>query len=110
LVIEDTKMKDLIQNAREVEARLRKYLRPDSEYVGAINSLITALEAAQEMNKKQQSLPEPWVKFNSLTHCYETKDGTSVPAELMDNVECLADVLKIAVIRDRQRAAQGAKP
>jgi len=44
-----------------------------------------------------------WVTFNPITQCYETQDRTSVAAELADNVECLADVLKIAAIRGAQR-------
>jgi hypothetical protein len=46
-----------------------------------------------------------WVRFNALTHCYETKDGTSVPAELCDSVVCLADIFYIAKLRANQRAA-----
>jgi hypothetical protein len=49
--------------------------------------------------------PGPWVQFNTLTQCYETPDGTRVAAEVADNVECLADVLRIAIIRDEQRAS-----
>lgn len=48
---------------------------------------------------------QPWVQFNPLTHAYETRDGTTVGAELADNVECLVDVLHIATIREQQRAA-----
>lgn len=47
--------------------------------------------------------PESWVRFNSQTQCYETPDGTSVSAELIENVECMADVMQIAIIRDKQR-------
>lgn len=41
--------------------------------------------------------------YNPLTHCYETKDGTSVAAELVDSVESLADILIISTIREQQR-------
>jgi hypothetical protein len=43
--------------------------------------------------------------YNPLTATYDTKDGTSVAAELVDNVECLADVLHISSIRSTQRQA-----
>jgi hypothetical protein len=46
-----------------------------------------------------------WVKFNPLTQTYDTPDGTKVAAELVDNAQCLADVLHIATIRAQQRAA-----
>ena len=41
--------------------------------------------------------------FNPLTQCYETKDKTSVSAELVDSVACLADILIISTIREQQR-------
>lgn len=44
-----------------------------------------------------------WVRFNHLTWMYETKDGTEIPAETVDSVQCLADVLRIADIREKQR-------
>lgn len=44
-----------------------------------------------------------WVTYNPATATYDTPDGTSVAAELVDNVQCLADVLQIATIRDKQR-------
>jgi hypothetical protein len=44
------------------------------------------------------------VTYNPLTATYDTPDGTSVAAELVDNVQCFADVLHIARIRDKQRA------
>lgn len=52
-------------------------------------------------------LPEPadWVQFDPLTHTYVTGDGTRIAAEIADNVQCLADVLRISVIREQQRAA-----
>lgn len=49
--------------------------------------------------------PGPWVSHNPLTRSYETPDGTSVAEELADNAECVADVLRIAIIRGEQRAA-----
>ena len=49
-----------------------------------------------------------WVTYNPLTNTYDTQDGTSVAAELVDNVQCLADVLHIAQIRASQRAARAA--
>jgi hypothetical protein len=45
-----------------------------------------------------------WVKYSPLTATYDTPDGTSVPAEIADNAQCLADVLRIAQIRSKQRA------
>ncbi len=44
-----------------------------------------------------------WLRFNDLTQCVETKDGTSVPVELTDSVTCLADVFYIAALRATQR-------
>ena len=44
-----------------------------------------------------------WVRYNELTACYETKDRTSVSAELVDNVQCLADIFYISSIRENQR-------
>lgn len=41
--------------------------------------------------------------FNPLTQCYETKDKTSVSAELVESVACLADILIISTIREQQR-------
>lgn len=46
-----------------------------------------------------------WVKYNYLTRTYDTPDGTSVSAELVDGAGCLLDFLHIADIRDKQRAA-----
>lgn len=54
--------------------------------------------------------PDSWLRYNALTHTYDTPDGTTVPTELADNVECLADVLRIADIRASQRAAIAAEP
>lgn len=45
-----------------------------------------------------------WIRFNAMTHCYETRDGTSVSVEVCDGVECLADVFHIASVRENQRA------
>jgi hypothetical protein len=47
-----------------------------------------------------------WVTYNPLTNTYDTPDSTSVAAELVDNVQCLADILNIAQIRAKQRADQ----
>ncbi len=44
-----------------------------------------------------------WTAFNPLTQMVETVDGTEIAMELTDNVECLADVLHIAKLRDDQR-------
>jgi hypothetical protein len=51
-----------------------------------------------------QPCAREWVKYNPLTATYDTPAGTSVAAELVDNVQCLADVLHIAAIRAKQRA------
>lgn len=51
-----------------------------------------------------------WVRFNPLTQSYETPDGTTVPAELADNVQSLADVLAICAIRERQRKPKRQAP
>lgn len=48
--------------------------------------------------------PREWVTYDPLTATYDTPDGTSVAAEIVDNVQCLADVLHIAQIRAKQRA------
>ena len=48
---------------------------------------------------------DEWVRYNTLTMCYETRDGTSVAAELVDSIQCFADVLRIAKIREEQREA-----
>jgi hypothetical protein len=44
-----------------------------------------------------------WVKYNPETLMYETGDGTKVAAEIVESVQCLADILVIAQIRERQR-------
>lgn len=41
--------------------------------------------------------------FNPLTQCYETKDKTSIPVELVDSVNSLVDILIISTIREQQR-------
>ena len=51
-----------------------------------------------------------WVRYNPLTHCHETPDGTVVAAELVDNCQSLLDFLFIATIRDKQRKAIPAPP
>ena len=48
----------------------------------------------------------PWVTFNNLTQTYDTPDGTRVPAELVNNFYCLADVMYIAIIRESQRTSK----
>jgi hypothetical protein len=50
-----------------------------------------------------QPMPDYWVKYNHLTDTYDTKDGTSVAAELVDSYECIADVIRVAHIRYVQR-------
>ena len=45
-----------------------------------------------------------WVQYDHLNQTYNTRDGTIVPGELVDSACCLADVLYIALIRDKQRA------
>ena len=44
-------------------------------------------------------------RYNQATHTYDTQDGTKVAAELVDNVQCLADVFSIIRIREKQRDA-----
>ena len=46
-----------------------------------------------------------WLRFNPITRCVETKDGTSVPVELTDYITCLADVFWVAKLRADQRDA-----
>ena len=46
-----------------------------------------------------------WVTYNPATATYDTPDGTRIGAELVDSVECLADVLHIARLRKKQREA-----
>lgn len=58
------------------------------------------------MTTEREAKYTPWVRFNQLDATYDTADGTKVPAELVENIECLADVLRIAAIRARQRAAK----
>lgn len=48
-----------------------------------------------------------WVRFNSETYSYETKDGTTVAAEVVDNCNSLLDVLNVSIIRERQRKREG---
>jgi hypothetical protein len=46
---------------------------------------------------------DPWVRYNPATNTYDTKDGTKVASEVVESVECLADVLRVATIREKQR-------
>jgi hypothetical protein len=48
---------------------------------------------------------DDWVRYNPATATYDTPDGTSVAAEIVENACCLADVLRIARLREEQRAA-----
>ncbi len=50
-------------------------------------------------------LSAPWVRYDPITATYRTRDGTLVAQELIDNIECLADVIRISTIRDTPRAA-----
>lgn len=52
---------------------------------------------AVDLNRDQ------WVRYNPLTHTYDTSDGTSVPAEVIHSAQCLADIVRIAGIREKQR-------
>ncbi len=56
------------------------------------------------MNNQSPIPARDWVKYNSLTATYDTPDGTRVAAELVDNAQCLADVLNISIIRENQRS------
>jgi hypothetical protein len=47
---------------------------------------------------------DDWILYNERTHMVETPDGTRVSADLTDNANCLADILMIASIREKQRA------
>lgn len=60
------------------------------------------------MTYQHNETPEPmaWTRYNEQTATYDTKDGTKVAAELVDEVMCLADVLHIAKIREAQRATK----
>lgn len=46
---------------------------------------------------------QEWVKYNHLTATYDTLDNTKVAAEIIDSIQCLADILYIAQIRAKQR-------
>lgn len=48
---------------------------------------------------------KPWVVFNTCTQTYDTRDGTIVAAELVESIQCLADILNISLIREKQREA-----
>jgi len=60
------------------------------------------------MTYQRNATPEPmasdsWVRYNPTTNTYDTKDGTRVASEVVESVQCLADVLRIATIREKQR-------
>ena len=44
-----------------------------------------------------------WVKYNEITDMYDTRDGATVPAYLIENACCISDVMHIAKIRKEQR-------
>jgi len=69
-------------------------MKTDRELLG-----LTAKAAVSECPAK------PWVQYNPMTMTYDTADGTQVAAEVVENVQCLAEVLNIAAIRSEQRAA-----
>lgn len=48
---------------------------------------------------------KPWVHYNASTATYDTPDGTKVAAEIVESADCLADVIRIALLRDKQRTA-----
>lgn len=48
-------------------------------------------------------MTKDWVTFNPLKQVYETCDGTAVAAELVDTVNCLADIITVCHIRETQR-------
>lgn len=52
-----------------------------------------------------ESREKEWVAYNPQTMTYDTRDGTKIAAELVENVQCLADVLYISILRERQREA-----
>lgn len=62
-------------------------------------------QAAKNGELVQCERRHDWVTYNPLTNTYDTQDGTNVAAELVDNVQCLADVLRIAQIRQRTARA-----
>ena len=57
------------------------------------------------MNCKDSENGRPWVAYNHLTATYDKPDGTKVAAELVDNAQCLLDILHISIIRHNQRKA-----
>lgn len=65
-------------------------------------------ERRKETNRVEQPVKplRGWVTYNPATATYDTPDGTSVAAELVDNVQCLADVLHIARLREKQREVE----
>ena len=44
-----------------------------------------------------------WVRYNELTGTYDTRDGTKVAAELVENAASLLDIFYIAFIRKEKR-------
>ena len=59
--------------------------------------------AADPLDRMVRAQDE-WVKYNPLTRTYDTKDGTSVSAELVDGAGCLLDFMHIADVRSKHRA------
>ncbi len=49
------------------------------------------------MNNEQKT-----VVYNHNTATYDTPDDTKVAFELVDNVQCMLDLLYISLIRDKQ--------
>lgn len=84
-----------------------EHSEPDQPLGLSLNNQLGRCEAAhvcdcQEAGQ-QCARRHDWVTYNPLTATYDTPDGTSVAAELADNVQCLADVLHLAQIRAKQR-------
>lgn len=46
---------------------------------------------------------DDWIVYNSRTNTYDTRDGTCIPAELVDSANRLVDILFIATLREKQR-------
>jgi hypothetical protein len=51
--------------------------------------------------------PEEWVAWSPLSNTFDTKDGTTVAAEIIDNVSCMLDIFYVADIREKQRKEKG---
>lgn len=64
---------------------------------------MTTPVAAGPLDRRVRAQDE-WVKYNPLTRTYDTPDGTTVSAELVDGACCLLDFLHIADVRAKQRA------